>query len=614
MKKYQILVDVLDQIRREAPQQYRSYRPIESDLDKVNQARAKAFIHLFLKVQFGILDFEERHAHITDGPNDGGIDAYYIDEDNKTIYFVQSKFRTTGSNFDGKTLDLEELLKMDVDRITKGTTADEHGVKYNSKIQALIGRIQELETPRYEFRIILLANLKPISSSRLRKLVGDFRCEIFDHSRCYEELIFPVVTGTHYKASDLLINMDLSNKPHSQSRIRYPVAAGSLECEITVLFVPTIEIAEILYKYRNSILRFNPRSYLGLSGNLVNAEIRKTIVEGNGNEFSLFNNGITMLSDETRFSERTGRQYQGQLLVKNPQIINGGQTAYTLSMIYEDTLDNKLGQDVFDSKEVLLRVITFVDAEDMDDDARLELIEAISKATNQQTVVTEADRRSNDKVQITLQNRIYREFGYFYERKKGEFYDGLRQGYISDDRIIDRVTFLRVCNAIDGRPDIARGLSARNLFREQGLYGVLHDVSNYREMLFSYLCFKRLEELERQYGKDPNNRFGVVHFGNALRYGKFAVVAVAHSALHEEVTASNVDELSRRIVDDALGQWLDFEDYAKRQPPNRRFFRRISNPETGEETLEVDFNRYYKARNLRRDLEDFFGSRKGHYP
>lgn len=485
MNKYQTLVEVLDQIRREAPREYKSYRPLESDLEKVNQARARAFIHLFLKVQFGILGFEERHSLITDGSNDGGIDAYFIDEEEKIIFFIQSKFRTTGSNFAGKTIELEDLLKMDIDRITQGKTTDEHGAKYSSKIQALIRRIQELETPRFDFRIILLANLKPISSSKLRKLVGNFRCEVLDYSRCYEELVFPVASGTYYKASDLLINIDLSNKPHSQSRIRYPVTAGSLTCEITVLFVPTIEIAKILHKYRNAILTYNPRSYLGLSDNPVNPEIRKTIVEGGGNEFSLFNNGITMLSDETRFSERTGRQYQGQLLVKNPQIINGGQTAYTLSTVYEDTIRGELRDDVFDSKEVLLKVITFVDSEDMDQGARLELIEEISRTTNQQTVVTEADRRSNDKIQVDLQNSIYKEFGYFYERKKGEFWDGRRQGYIADDKVVDRRAFLRVCNAIAGRPDIARGRSDRILFREQDFYGVLHDVSKYKEMFFS---------------------------------------------------------------------------------------------------------------------------------
>ncbi len=59
-------------------------------------------------------------------------------------------------------------------------------------------------------------------------------------------------------------------------------------------------------------------------------------------------------------SERTGRPTTAHLSVKNPQIINGGQTAYTLSKIYADGLSENKTVDVFDGKEVMLRIITFM--------------------------------------------------------------------------------------------------------------------------------------------------------------------------------------------------------------------------------------------------------------
>ena len=51
MSKYQTLVSILDQLRREAPSTYKSYHPIESDAEAVDKARSKAFIHLFLKAK-----------------------------------------------------------------------------------------------------------------------------------------------------------------------------------------------------------------------------------------------------------------------------------------------------------------------------------------------------------------------------------------------------------------------------------------------------------------------------------------------------------------------------------------------------------------------------------
>ena len=70
MSNYDTLVKILDQIRNEAPSQYKSYYPVESDIEKVNQARSKAFIHLFLKVRFGLLDFLEREKRVTDDTDD----------------------------------------------------------------------------------------------------------------------------------------------------------------------------------------------------------------------------------------------------------------------------------------------------------------------------------------------------------------------------------------------------------------------------------------------------------------------------------------------------------------------------------------------------------------
>lgn len=75
MKKYEILVNTLNALRKEAPKSFKSYYPDEDDVDKVNAANSKAYIHLLLKAKFNLLNFKEREKYITDGPQDGGIDA-----------------------------------------------------------------------------------------------------------------------------------------------------------------------------------------------------------------------------------------------------------------------------------------------------------------------------------------------------------------------------------------------------------------------------------------------------------------------------------------------------------------------------------------------------------
>lgn len=92
MAKYIDLLNIVDQLRFEAPITNKRYNPDEANVEQVSQARSRAYIHLFLKVKFGLTDFDSREDIITDGPSDGGIDAYYIDRENRAIYLIQSKF------------------------------------------------------------------------------------------------------------------------------------------------------------------------------------------------------------------------------------------------------------------------------------------------------------------------------------------------------------------------------------------------------------------------------------------------------------------------------------------------------------------------------------------
>lgn len=180
MKKYDILVNIVDQIMGEAPSRYKRYYPDPQNIEKVDQARARIFIHLFLKVKYGINEFEERESYITDEVNDGGIDSYYIDKDSKTIIFIQSKYRRNRNNFENKNIELDEILKMDTDRIVDGETENEDGISYNHKIQK-ISDIDDIG--RYRYQMIILANLKieKYKASQIRKLTGGFPTEIFNY-------------------------------------------------------------------------------------------------------------------------------------------------------------------------------------------------------------------------------------------------------------------------------------------------------------------------------------------------------------------------------------------------------------------------------------------------
>lgn len=581
--RYETLLRVLDRIRAEAPQQQATrYRPLETEIEKVNQARSRAFIHLYLKVMFGLSDFPEREHTITDASGDGGIDGYYIDKENKVIYLIQSKFRTSEHNFESKEITLDELLSMDVSRILDGETCDESGVEYNGKIRQLQREVSSLpDVARYSYRIAILANLSGVTPTKLKQLTGGFSAEVFDFEKTYEKLVFPIITGTYFAASDIVIPVDLSDK-NAGSKISYNVKTKYSDCEITVLFVPTIEIARIMNKYRNAILKYNPRSYLDLEGQSVNAAIRDTIVETKTNEFALYNNGITMLSEETNINEKIGQKNKAQLRIKNPQIINGGQTSFTLSRILEEYKDT--AAEVFADKEVLLKVITLLDNDAQE--AKLQLIDQISNATNKQTPVINADRFANEAFHIAVQHKLFERYGLLYERKRGEFSAGVKDGYVDAKSIVERNHYWRVYFAANG--EIEKGLQ-RRLFQKNKFPGVdVEKDAPFDRAALGLVVFSRIR--------------GKTKAGVPMDRDVYAKVFLYVAVFYSEGSLQSIDE-----VDDRMPRfqeiWDEFIQHQRRKngPKQKAYI----DKETGEARIKLTEPRYYYNPALRGDLNRY---------
>lgn len=606
MNKYECLVNILDRLRFDAPPEFKRYRPKASDADAMNAARARALIHLYLKVTFGLLEFSARERVITDGSQDAGIDAYYIDQEHKTIILLQSKFRTSEENFENKNITFEELLKMEVSRVVDGETVDEQGNEYNGKIKQLQREISQIsDIGRYQYRVVVLANVPQLKTSQLQLLTGGFPTEVYDNENVYRNLVFPVVKGTYYNGSELTISLNLSGKSTSAARIGYTVDTEFEECDITVVFVPTEEIGRILYTYQNSILKFNPRCYLEMNRNQVNKEIYNTIKTKSTNEFALFNNGLTILSDETAFNERIGQKDKAQIVINNPQLINGGQTSFTLSRIYAECLEGEEDMSIFAGKEVLLKIVTFGETASSEETKKRSLIEDISKATNRQSAISDADRRSNDKVQVDLQEILFDNFGCYYERKKGEFANGIKEKYISRKDVVDRDTILRISACIKLQPSSTKA-SINRLYADENFTRYLSDASQSSELYYGYLVLEELNAVLKDVKQDRNDRYGISTYGYSLRHGQFSVVTVCVGKHY--VNKESIGQVAEH-VQSVLSAWSDFEEAIVKYPRNSTYFRFYEDPDTQEKRSELNFIGYYKGRTLNSDLIEYFNLR-----
>ena len=240
--------------------------------------------------------------------------------------------------------------------------------------------------------------------------------------------------------------------------------------------------------------------------------------------------------------------------------------------------------EYFEGKEVLLKAIIAGNSKNHN----IKFIEEISNSTNQQSRVEEADRRSNDPIQTELQKAIYEEFGFFYERKRGEFYNGLDSKYIDKAMVIDRYDFLRSYYAFEGQPRWARQRGSETLFTEESFRSILSDAKNYRDMVFSYFLLRELYEIE----KSPSKEWG---FG--LRYGKMAIIAsIGLNMPKKKITKDNLHSIILEKIDEVKGKWLKFEKWIRNRKENADYL--IDE--------EFDFDNLYKGKTVTQNIIDYF--------
>lgn len=599
--KYEMLVNAIDFLCKLAPLNQSSYNMEDKSEEEINNIRSKGYIHLYLLIKFGIQNFEERHSFITDGPNDGGIDAYYIDNEGKTIYIIQSKYRTNEKNYENKEINPTEIVAMEIKSILQGKQQGYNGCPYNGRIKGMQKKISELSNRSlYDVKIIILANLYHLDKVKIMDaLFKEYKYEIFDYKRAYLELVFPYCISTYYQNSLIVIDRNVKGIEQYYKESFQKTSYG--KCTVILMFVPLRFVAEIVDKYKNSILQYNPRNYLSMSRNPVNKSISSALEQDN-EDFALLNNGITMMCSDFDCCTQNGLDNSVNIHIVDPQIINGGQTGFTLSRMLYDKPEQLEG------KKVLLRIIA-TDKEKKEankseeirsnlKDAYNSFVGMISDSTNLQTKIEEADRRSNLLIQREMQKRIFDYYGLLYERKKGEFEEAIHNKIISNDQVIKRDTFVRCIWAARGDCSKAMSDSKTELFSEENFNNSINSELNMPIAVYSYIIYTLVcqKEVKNKHAKD-------VVGGNGTRYGKYALVS-AISMLSKDLVDEKKDlkelmKIAEKSLDIMINKWEDFENYVCNLNTNDNYFNK-----------ERNFYNYYKSQNVKKDVKEYWKDKR----
>jgi len=359
---------------------------------------ATAFSHFALSKILKI-DDAEIAAAITDGGDDRGIDAVYIDSrpEARRIHLFQFKhisdFRKSENNFPSNEVDKISTFLDDCFRQETGLEESCNPLLW-LKVQAIWSALEEAV---YTVHIHLCTNgskLKAQHGDRFRDALKPYRhAQLSEHdllwfsnalsraSRDDRKLVLPIIENQLFGRTD-------------------GFAQGLIATVRASDLVDLIRDPEYPSEVDSTLFEENIRLYLG-EENEVNRKILTTATSKNNLEFWYLNNGVTIVCQGLEYQPKSANPRAYML---NPQIVNGGQTSHAL--FEAGRADITRIADV----RILVRIIETADQS---------LTNRIAEATNSQTPIRSRDIRSNDKIQIQLENAL-RPLGFFYERKNDQ--------------------------------------------------------------------------------------------------------------------------------------------------------------------------------------------------
>lgn len=361
-------------------------------------SEAGAFQYFALSKILKIDDDEIRTA-ITDGGDDRGIDAIYIDgrPERRVIHLFQFKhvasFDKVGSSFPSNEIDkiqtfLECCLRKDAS-LEKTCNA----LLWN-KVQDVW---EALEEAVYSIHIHLCNNATGLIQS---------------HAARFEEALRPYQHAVLTQHDLIWFSRHLSKGATVDREYQLGLvedqyygrtdgfAKGLIGTVRGDEIVRLITDPDFPQEVDDTLFEDNIRLYLG-EENEINRKILTTALSDRNTQFWYLNNGITIVCDHMDYQPRSANP---KVRMVNPQIVNGGQTSHALFEAARSDMTR-----IYDVK-LLLRVIETADRS---------FTNSVAEATNSQTPIRSRDIRSNDSIQIRIENALLGH-GYFYERKNDQ--------------------------------------------------------------------------------------------------------------------------------------------------------------------------------------------------
>ena len=364
-----------------------------------NKKKSAAFVLLCMSTCLE-MTLEESAELLTDGGNDAGVDGLHVGE------VEDGEFLVTVFQGKYKIQDLRGVANFPENDVRKAINTIQvlfdpyRKVSLNERIGPKIEEVRSLIRDAY------IPNVRVILCNNGAKWTDQAETWITGAKEGYGDK----VEFVHFNHDSLVSILQRSKTVDTTLTLSGEALVEDMNyMRVLVGRVSVQEIQRLFNEHGDKLLERNIRRYLGLHTNRVNTAIHATLCDGEkSDKFYFYNNGITVVCDKFDYNAFQQSDYTVQL--KNMQVINGGQTCRTIQETLNENLPNMAGESAY----LLIRVYQLADA-------RKDLVQDITYATNSQNPVDLRDLRSNDETQKQLELGMSElKLGYTYKRQREE--------------------------------------------------------------------------------------------------------------------------------------------------------------------------------------------------
>lgn len=343
------------------------------------------------------------------------VDGYALDEFDLTMNLVIADYQDGEERSMGKTAanTCAQRLALFVEEALNGKLYQEIEMSIPCADLVDVLRSQRERIRKYRFLIFTDADMSStIKSLDVLSVCGvPAECQIWDIERIYR-----VCTSDTGRQD---IEIDFREYTTEGIPCLEASSAATADYNSYLCIIPGSVLADIYDQYGSQLLEGNVRSFLSTKV-AVNKKIRETILKS-PDMFFAYNNGVSATAMDVKIETTE----HGRFLVsaRDFQIINGGQTTASLS--------NTRHKDKADLKGIYVQMkLTEIDEKDVD--RSTELIRSISRSSNSQNKVSDADFFATHPFHIRMEQFSRRIFApaeagaqyetkWFYERARGQY-------------------------------------------------------------------------------------------------------------------------------------------------------------------------------------------------